>query len=234
MALISCVDLSFGYEGKTLVSGLSFDVCEGDYLCVVGDNGAGKSTLLKTLLNLHKPLSGQIVTGEGFTRALIGFLPQQAEAQKDFPASVTEVVRSGFLSRRGLRPFYSAHEKKEAKENMERFGVAPLAKECFRELSGGQQRRVLLARALCAARKLLALDEPAAGLDPSAAPEMYDEIKKANDGGMAVIMVTHDIPAAIRYATKILRIDGQSGAFFGTVAEYLQSWKDRMPGAVDS
>ena len=166
MALITVQDLSLGYESRVIVKNLNFTVSSGDYLCIVGKNGSGKSTLMKTLLHLQEPVSGQILTGDGLTNSEIGYLPQQTAVQKDFPASVREIVLSGCLGRNGLRPFYSREAKRTASENMERMGILSLADRCYRELSGGQQQRVLLARALCATTKILLLDEPVSGLDP--------------------------------------------------------------------
>jgi zinc transport system ATP-binding protein len=221
MAQLDCRDLTLGYEGKVVVSGLSFTVNSGDYLCVVGENGSGKSTLMKAMLKLKAPMSGRIVKGDGFAPNEIGYLPQQTQVQKDFPASVREVVLSGCLNRCGMRPFFSKAEKRMADENMEKLGIMGLAKSCYRELSGGQQQRALLARALCATRRILLLDEPVAGLDPIAAAEMYALIKKLNEGGVTIIMISHDIAASVKYASHILHIEEQS--FFGTTADYLCS-----------
>ena len=223
MPLLLCSDLILGYEGKTIISGLSFPVNAGEYLCIVGENGSGKSTLMKTILKLKTPVSGQIKTGEGLKQNEIGYLPQQTMVQKDFPASVREVIRSGCLNHCGLRPYYNRHEKRMADENMERLGISALAKRCYRELSGGQQQRVLLARALCATRKILLLDEPAAGLDPGASLEMYTHIKKLNDSGITIIMISHDIAASVKYASHILHIGGESSLFFGKTEDYLIS-----------
>ena len=228
MPQLACHNLNLGYEGKTVVSGLSFEVDAGDYLCIVGENGSGKSTLMKTILKLKTPISGQIMTGADLAPDEIGYMPQQTAAQKDFPASVIEVVRSGCLNRRGLRPFYSKFEKQMADENMEKMGVASLAKRCYRELSGGQQQRVLLARALCATGKILLLDEPAAGLDPNAASEMYALIAKLNAGGITIIMISHDISYSVKYASHILHIGCQSALFFGTKDDYLKSKAGHM------
>ncbi|MDR0222593.1 MAG: ABC transporter ATP-binding protein [Oscillospiraceae bacterium] len=230
MPQLTCRNLTLGYEGKTVVSNLSFTVNAGDYLCVVGENGSGKSTLMKALLKLKTPTSGQIQTGGGLTRKEIGYLPQHTAAQKDFPASVREVVRSGCLNRCGLRPFYSKAEKRMAEENMENTGISKLAKRCYRELSGGQQQRALLARALCAAGKIILLDEPVAGLDPAAAAEMYELIAKLNAEAVTVIMISHDIAAAVKYASHILHIGNKSALFFGLTADYLQSEAGRSYG----
>ena len=221
MAQLIVEDLSLGYENQTIVEGLNFEVNSGDYLCIVGENGSGKTTLMKTLLNLKSPISGRIVTGDDLRKNEIGYLPQQTIVQKDFPASVQEIVLSGCQGRCGLRPFYNKEEKKLARENMERMGITDLAKRCYRDLSGGQQQRVLLARALCATRKVLLLDEPVAGLDPKVTTEMYNLISELNKEGITIIMISHDIAAAVKYASHILHIGDT--VFFGTKDEYLAS-----------
>ncbi len=222
MALITCSGLTLGYEGHAVLSQVSFSVGAGDYLCVVGENGSGKTTLMKTILGLRKPLGGTIAFGDGLKQSEIGYLPQQSAAQRDFPATVREVVLSGCQARAGRRPFYSKEEKALAAGNMERMELTALAGRCYRELSGGQQQRVLLARALCATRKLLVLDEPVAGLDPRVTEEMYALIRKLNrEDRITVIMISHDLQAAVREASHILHV-GQE-IFFGTTAEYLGS-----------
>jgi len=221
MAQIRCNDLRLGYDGNVVASGIGFEVNEGDYLAVVGENGSGKSTLLKTLLGLIKPISGEITLGDGLTKTGIGYLPQQTPVQRDFPASVGEVVLSGRQGGRGLRPFYSAEDKRVADFNMERMGVLAFKNRSYKELSGGQQQRVLLARALCATEKLLVLDEPVSGLDPVVTAEMYGLIEQINASGITIIMISHDIPSALRYATRILHIGKHT--FFGSVEEYRQS-----------
>ena len=228
MPLLDCQNLTLGYEGKTVIAGLSFTVNAGDYLCIVGENGSGKSTLMKTILKLKTPMAGQIVTEEGLAPDEIGYLPQQTVVQKDFPASVREVVRSGCLNRCGLRPFYSKAEKQMAEDSMEKLGIAPLAKRCYRELSGGQQQRTLLARALCATRKILLLDEPAAGLDPKVTAELYALIGELNEEGITVIIVSHDICASVKYASHILHIGEGSALFAGTKEDYLESEAGRV------
>ena len=221
MALITATDLSLGYDNQVIVKDLNFTVNMGDYLCIVGENGSGKTTLMKTLLHLREPAGGQILTGDGLNSDEIGYLPQQTFVQRDFPASVDEIVISGCQGRSGFRPFYNKEEKKLAKENMERIGIADLGKRCYRDLSGGQQQRVLLARALCATRKVLLLDEPVTGLDPVVSVQMYELIAGLNKEGITIIMISHDIAAALKYASHILHI-GDS-VFFGTKAEYLES-----------
>ena len=221
MPQIICENVSLGYENRPILKDLSFTVNSGDYLCIVGENGSGKSTLMKTMLALTPPLAGCIRMEEGLTSTQIGYLPQQTQVQRDFPASVREVVLSGFQGRCGLRPFYTKEEKKTAQENMERMAISQFARKCYRELSGGQQQRVLLARALCATRKCLLLDEPVSGLDPKVTTEMYEIIRSLHAEGITVIMISHDIHAALEYATHILHIGQQ--VFFGTREEYIRS-----------
>ena len=221
MALLTAKNLSLGYESQTIVENLNFSVGKGDYLCIVGENGSGKTTLMRTILNLQSPMKGEIEVGDGLSRNEIGYLPQQTIVQKDFPASVREIVISGFQGQCGLRPFYTAEEKKLAEENMERMGITKLADKCYRELSGGQQQRVLLARALCATKKILLLDEPVSGLDPKVTNEMYELISELNKDGITIIMISHDIQSAVKYASHILHM-GDS-IFFGTKEEYLES-----------
>ncbi|MGN1383166.1 MAG: metal ABC transporter ATP-binding protein, partial [Eubacterium sp.] len=181
MNLITCKNLTMRYESSFYaLKDLNFHVENGDYLYILGQNGAGKSTLIKGLLQLKKPSSGSIVYGDGLSASDIGYLPQTTQIQKDFPASVREVVLSGCLNQMKLRPFYTHKERALAGQNMERMGITKLRNKCFRELSGGQKQRVLLARALCATRKILLLDEPAAGLDPVVTQEMYELIDTIN------------------------------------------------------
>ena len=228
MSLITCKDLSYGYDGQVTVGELNFQVEAGDYLCIVGENGTGKSTLVKGLLHLKKPLSGELCYGDGLKRNEVGYLPQQTQVQKDFPASVYEVVLSGCLNRLGSRPMYGKEEKERALRNMEELEITDLKNACYRELSGGQQQRVLLARALCATGKLLLLDEPVAGLDPLVTQSMYDIIYKINQQmGITVIMVSHDLDAAMQYATHILQL-GHRQLFFGTTQEYRKSSQYRF------
>ena len=222
MAQLTCKDVSLGYEGHAILDGLNFTVNAGDYLCIVGENGSGKSTLMKTILGLQRPMRGSITFGDGLRQCEVGYLPQQTAVQRDFPATVREIVLSGCQARAGFRPFYNAAEQAEARRNMEKMGIAALENRCYRELSGGQQQRVLLARALCATRKLLLLDEPVSGLDPKVTADMYGLIAGLNrEEGVTVIMVSHDVDAAVRYASHILHVGRE--LFFGTTAEYMES-----------
>ena len=221
MALMTCRDLALGYDGDVLVKDLNFEVNAGDYLCIVGENGAGKSTLMRTLLGLQPPLAGSITFGEGLRRQDLGWLPQQTPVQRDFPAAVGEIVLSGCQARGGFHPFYTRADKARAKDAMARMDITGLEKRCYRELSGGQQQRVLLARALCAADRLLLLDEPVAGLDPMATAELYNLIGELNRSGMTILMISHDMNAALRYASHILHVGASS--FFGTKDDYLKA-----------
>ena len=228
MTQLTCQNLAVGYEGRAVLENLNFSVCPGDYLCIVGENGSGKSTLMKTILGLQPPVRGKVLTGDGLRKNKIGYLPQQTPVQRDFPASVREIVLSGCQGRCGGRPFYSKGEKQLAQTAMERMQVAALAKRCYRTLSGGQQQRVLLARALCAAQNMLLLDEPDSGLDPKVTGEMYGLIQRLNrEDGVTILMISNDMTAALTYASHILHLGRR--VFFGTKADYLrefpQAWK---------
>ena len=222
--IFECKDVTLGYENKVVAKNLNFKIDQGDYRCVVGENGTGKSTLINTLLGLIKPLNGEVIANvQGKNHKGVGYLPQQTQAQKDFPASVWEVVLSGVLNNDHRCPFYNKKDKAEAEKNMEKLNILDLKKRCYRELSGGQQQRVLLARALCATDSVLILDEPVTGLDPAASMELYETIKDLNKKeNVTIIMVSHDIKNALNYATHILHLE-QENDFFGTVEEYKKS-----------
>ena len=222
-ALIRCEHVDFGYENHDAVIDVSMEINPGDYLCILGENGSGKSTLMKGILGLLKPTAGTLVVDEELRRTGIGYLPQQTAAQRDFPATVYEVVRSGCLSHLGRRPFFSRADKALAMENMEKLGIAGLGRKCYRELSGGQQQRVLIARALCATKKLLILDEPITGLDPSAIQELYALIRKLNrEEKVTILMVSHDVQNVVHQANKILHLQ-QRVLFYGSVKDYVKS-----------
>lgn len=222
MALISCKNVKLSYENFIVVDNLSFEINAGDYLCIVGENGSGKSTLVKAILGLKETASGHLHFGEGLKKGEIGYLPQQTTTQKDFPASVYEVVISGCVAdKKGI--FYSKKHKMLAEENMKKLDIISLRNKCFRELSGGQQQRVLLARALCATKKLILLDEPVNGLDPVATSELYNIIRTINkEYGITIVMVSHDLHSAVNNADFILHLNKNSD-FFGTVEDYLSS-----------
>lgn len=223
MSLLAVNNISFAYDGQTVLSEVNFEVNAGDYLCIVGENGAGKSTLMKGLLDLKKPLAGKILTGEGLKSNEIGYLPQQTMVQKDFPASVYEVVLSGNLNSLRGKPFYGSKEKINTLKKMELLEISDLRKKCYKELSGGQQQRVLLARALCATKKLLLLDEPVTGLDPLMKSSFYKLIQRLNTiEQITIVVVSHDISGTVEYASHILHL-GKKQLFFGTKEAYLAS-----------
>lgn len=217
---IECKNLTLEYEQKIVAENVNFNVNKGDYLCIIGENGSGKSTLMKTILGLRSYKHGQIVYDNTIKEG-IGYLPQQAAIQKDFPASVKEIVLSGFLGKMGLRPYYTAIEKQIAKENLQKLQIENLENRCFRELSGGQQQRVLLARALCATKEILLLDEPVSGLDFQSTEKMYEIINDLNKEGITIIMISHDLVSAIKYATHILHMG--KNIFYGTKEEFLKT-----------
>lgn len=222
MSLISCKNVCLSYENNTVIENLSFNVEAGDYLCIVGENGSGKSTLVKAMLGLKETASGHLHFGEGIKKGEIGYLAQQTTAQKDFPASVYEVVISGCLADKKTL-FYTKKHKALVRENMEKLDVYSLKGRCFRELSGGQQQRVLLARALCATKKLILLDEPVTGLDPVVTNELYSVIRSINrDYGITIVMVSHDLNAALKNASHILHLS-KNDYFYGSIDEYMTS-----------
>lgn len=222
MALLTCKNLCVNYDNFKAISDISFSIDKGEYVCIVGENGSGKSTLIKTIAGLIKQKSGEIILDKSISNR-IGYLPQQTVVQRDFPASVYEVVLSGCLNSKGLFPFYRKRDRKIADENISKLGIKHLKHKCYRELSGGQQQRILLARALCATKELLILDEPVSGLDPLVTSEMYSIIRKLNkENNITVIMVSHDIQAALDNADKILHLDNTL-LFFGTPDEYIKS-----------
>ena len=223
MSLISCKNVYLKYDNVSVVENLNFQVEKGDYLCIVGENGSGKSTLIKSILGLKETAEGHLHMGDGLTSKQIGYLPQQTTAQKDFPASVYEVVLSGCISAKRAFGFFSRDDKKLALDNMKKLDIEHLKKRCYRELSGGQQQRVLLARALCATKTMLLLDEPVTGLDPVVTAEFYSLVEKINKKyGITIIMVSHDLLSAVNYATHILHLN-KTNSFFGKTEDYLFS-----------
>lgn len=222
MIQISCQDLTIGYGSHTILEHLNFSVNEGDYLCIIGENGSGKSSLMRTILKLQNPISGQIIYNHQIQQNGIGYLPQQTSFQKDFPASVREIVLSGCDRRSGFYPFYRAADKKRAAEAMQQLKITHLAHRCYRELSGGQQQRVLLARALCATEQILFLDEPVSGLDPEVTADFYALLRHLNhQEGITILMISHDLQAAAADATHILHLG--TPFFYGLASDYFHS-----------
>ena len=224
MAQLTCKNLSIGYDSKIILNNINFEANAGDYICIIGENGSGKSSLMKTILGLQPPINGKVFTGDGLKFNEIGYMPQQTVVQKDFPASVREIILSGCQGRCGMRPFYNKSEKMILKYALEKMKIEDISKHCYRELSGGQQQRTLLARALCSARKMLLLDEPVSGLDPNATLEMYNLIEELNHkDNITIIMITHDIQSALKYASHIMRIG--KNIFYGTKEDYINNEK---------
>ena len=207
MSVLSARNLAVGYDRSPVLENINFTIEAGDYFCIVGENGSGKSTLMKTILGLQSPIGGTVDFGEGLERTQIGYLPQQSDVQRDFPATVYEIVLSGCQNGLGRKFFYSKAQKELALSNIERMGITELKNRCYRELSGGQQQRVLLARALCATKKILLLDEPVAGLDPQVTQDMYELIQSLNKQGLTIIMISHDLENVKKYATKIFDVN---------------------------
>lgn len=227
MALLSCKDLTLGYEGQRVIEKINFELMGGEYLCIIGENGAGKSTLVKGLLKLKKPMEGTITLGDGLKHKEIGYLPQQTNIQKDFPASVYEVVISGRLNKMGIRPFFNKEDRDDALEKLKLMGISELRDACYHDLSGGQQQRVLLARAMCATEKMILLDEPVSGLDPVVTAELYELIASINKMGITVIMVSHDMEATMKYASHILYISKED-VFFGTKENFVNAKESKI------
>ena len=222
MAFITCKDLCLAYDNVAVADNINFSVEAGEYVCIVGENGSGKTTLMRALLGLHKTYTGTITLGDGLKQNQVGYLPQQTPSQRDFPASVKEVVLSGFVGTLGLNPFYGKARLARVEEVLERLELDSVANRSYSELSGGQQQRVLLARALCATGKLLLLDEPAASLDNHIAQKLYENINNLNkQDKIAVIMISHDVATAVKYADKILHV-GAAPTFYDK-ADYLLS-----------
>lgn len=222
MTQITCRDLTIGYGSRIILKHLNFTVNEGDYLCIIGENGSGKSSLMRTILNLQNPINGQILYDHQIQQNGIGYLSQQTSRQKDFPASVREIVLSGCDRRSGFHPFYHASDKKKAVTAMQQLKITHLAHRCYRELSGGQQQRVLLARALCATKKILFLDEPVSGLDPEVTADFYALIRHLNRReGITILMISHDLQATAADATHILHLG--TPFFYGLASDYFHS-----------
>ena len=224
MSVITVQNVSVAYGGRNVIEDVSFTLEEGDYLCIAGENGSGKTTLLKAITGLLKLKNGSIKFGDGLKNNEIGYLPQQTDMQKDFPASAREVVLSGFVGSMGLRPFYTKKQKNAADATMKRLGIFELQKKCYHELSGGQQQKILLARAICASGRLIVMDEPTTALDSGASEEFYSLISKLNKEGMTVVVISHDIPGIIGYANKVLHLGEQKPLFFGSAKDYTEKF----------
>ena len=207
--ILTVKKLQVSYDKVNVFSNLSFEVREGDFICIVGQNGAGKSTLIKTLLGSIKQSKGEIIF-HNLKRKFIGYMPQESKVDKNFPASVSEIVYSG--------TFYGEEEGKVVSECLKELKISDLTKRHFADLSGGQRQKVLLARALAATSKLLILDEPSNNLDFKSKMELYDNLLKLNKKGITILMVTHDLDHKNLIGNKILALSGKE-YFFGETCE---------------
>lgn len=212
--ILTCRNLTVGYETVRLCHDIDFTLHSGEYMSVIGPSGIGKSALVGTILGVQKPLDGKVIYENGLERTDIGCLPQEQVIRGS--VNVREIVLEGCLHHT-RKWFVGKAEKELAMYNLERVGLADMAKRKFGELSGGQKQRVLLARALCSAKKLLLLDEPMHGLDAYAKDEMFAEIVKINESGIAVIL----IDSSAVDGTVLHLSDRQ--LFCGDVTEYIRS-----------
>ena len=222
MTIFECTAIGLSYDKNTVLSELSFSVSQGDYLCIVGENGSGKSTLMKALIGTHPIACGNISFHRDFSQNKLAYLAQQNPLQKDFPASVLEVILSGRLSTKNFFAFYTARDREIVDAIIERLMLQSVKNKSFSELSGGQRQRVLLARALASEAELLLVDEPTTGLDAHVTAELYRFLEELHGEGKTIVMVTHDIAAAAKYATHILHLQNKP-LFFGTRDDYLAS-----------
>lgn len=220
--LICAHHLAFYYGDQKIIEDVNVDVEKGDYLVIAGPNGSGKSTLIKGLVGLKKPQEGVVHYNFEENNKGLGYMPQQHVFQKDFPASVAEIARTGLVRDKFFSPFFSKSEKKEVLRTLSLLGIGDLAKKSFSSLSGGQQQRVLLARALLASSELLILDEPTAGLDPIVTKEFYYLLASLNAKGIALVMVSHDLKLALEDANKVLYLEYGRAELFEKEA-FLQS-----------
>lgn len=217
MNLIEIKDLNFSYPTKAnTLKQINFNVKKGKFTCIFGENGSGKSTLIKCVLGLYKDYTGTITK-----ECKIGYLPQKSEIQAQFPATVEEVVLSGTIANNIKNIFYKKEDKENANEIMKKLGIYDIKKKNFADLSGGQQQRVLIARSLCMAKDLIVLDEPTNGLDPSIANQIYtllDNLKNTEE--LTILMVSHDVERALKYADNVIELKDGKVIFDGTVQEY--------------
>ena len=221
MSLLEINNLVLGYEKQTIINNISFEVNNNDFILIVGSNGVGKSTLVKGILGLIKPLSGEINYND-LKKKFVGYMPQETKVDANFPASVKEIVLSGLLNNMGFRPFYNKEDKKRLDEVLSILHIENLKNKSFSELSGGQRQKVLLARSLCATKKLLILDEPSNNLDQQSKAEFYTTLKHLNEGhNIAIIMITNDIDNDSLIGNKVLALK-TDGYTFTSTDEYME------------
>lgn len=210
-------NLFFSYLHTLVLSDVSLHVDEGEFIGLIGPNGGGKSTLIKLIMGFFRPIRGKIlVFGEPpgnrtGSESRIGYVPQAMRFDKEFPVSVLEVVLSGIVSRLPWYGHFSKKDKQQALDILESMELSGLADRAFGMLSGGQAQRVLIARALISDPQLLILDEPTAGVDSKAEANIYDTLKKLK-GKMTILMVTHNLHAAVNQVDRLYCIQGNAFA----------------------
>ena len=206
MSQIICKNLCVGYHNKDVLHNVSFNIEEGEYIYIFGENGSGKTTLLKTILGIIKPVSGKVQFGSDIRHNMIGYLAQQSNEQRDFPATVSEIILSAFIADGFFNFTKSIFHKKIAEKAMKEMNIYDIRKKAFSILSAGQQQRVLFARALCASKKMIFIDEGETSLDAQSQQIMYDKLFQMNKAGISVVMISHQRTKALKYATHILEI----------------------------
>lgn len=212
---------TLGYGGRALLAGVSVAVDPEDFLAVVGPNGGGKTTLLRTLLGLLPPLAGARVADGPLP---VGYVPQRDHVDSLWPLSTGDVVTMGRVTRSGPGRRLSPGDAEVAREALARVGLGDLWSRSFGTLSGGQRQRTLIARALAAEPRLLALDEPTNGMDPAAELGAMDLLRELHGaGGLAVVMVSHRLEAVANYARRLAFVDKDQGLWkVGPLAEMLR------------
>lgn len=202
--LLTLRDVSLDLAGRRILAGLSLDVHAGEFLGVIGPNGGGKTSLLRVMLGVLPPTSGRVewlTAGHGHCAP--GYVPQRSGADPSCPFSTREIVRQGA---RGALPLFGSQRRRvlaRADDLLDRVGLAPRADAPFLHLSGGQQRRALLARALMNEPAALLLDEPTAGVDTEGQLQFCDLLREFSAQGMAIVLVSHDIPLVTTHAHRV-------------------------------
>ncbi len=201
-------------DGRTVLEDITFSLRSGIFLGLIGPNGAGKTTLIKVLLGLVKHTRGTVKVMGMDPRELrhelhhIGYMPQQVLFDPYFPLSVYDVVMMGRICCIGTLRFPGRGDREAVRESIEAVGLAGLEKRPIGELSGGQQKKAFLARALCLETRILLLDEPTAGLDFEAQESFMDLlVRLREERGLSVVFVSHDVNVLARFADEIVCIN---------------------------
>ena len=203
--LIEVCDLNF----ENILSNISLEIFEGDFIAIVGSNGGGKTTFLKLLLNILKPNSGEIQYFENIKNKM-GYVPQNATAvDVIFPATVKEILETAFITNSSILKKISKIEKDYLKFLMQNFEITNLNSKLFAELSGGQKQRVMIVRALANKPKILFLDEPDMGLDKISQSKFIDNLNRINkENKTSIVFITHHLGMIEKYITKTFCING--------------------------